>query len=333
MKLKISIKDALKALDDKQDATQIKAVGGKTLSASAQLKTENKTPDKKTETQSTVSPRKQKLIDVLDGIDAAYDSNKTRTYDGVVVVPYEEKKYDAPTDEELTAQAERDLNDAAKIKADSLKSSAKQKKIDLENKIAEAENSAAKKTAQISTAYSTAKKNASDEAIKRGIARSSIISEQLKDLDTANIKDNLAIVEAADAEIDDVNAQLDDLKTQLSQAIDQLDAETALQIRQKVEELKKERQKRQDEVLEYNNKIAEKKASTQAKLAAKGLVEKEEYSDEYVNARANKIRALYDYYYDLGSEADRETRSDEKFIAEYVGEDGYDYLRALLGLN
>lgn len=207
-----------------------------------------------------------------------------------------------------------------------LKKSADEKRAALEVEIGDTKAAADKKKKSLSESYAVAKENAANEAIRRGIARSSIISEQLADFDAANIKANADIDYAAENSIKQINGEIEELSDKLSDALSSLDMETAIKVNERIQKLKTERQKRSDEVLEYNNKIAEKKASFAEKLAKKGQTEKEENSDQYARAYTKKINALYDYYRSLGTGAKSALAADKNFIIKYVGEKGYDLL-------
>ena len=102
-----------------------------------------------------------------------------------------------------------------------------------------------------------------------------------------------------------------------------------MRINERIVKLKDEREKKQNEVLEYNNALKEKKARLLTQLG--GIDPTEENSDEFVNARAEKFRALYDYYR-KSADAATETAEDKNRIEKYVGNDGYEYLRRMLGL-
>lgn len=319
MRLKISPDEALKLFETIENSN-----GGLTAK-------EVKSPDKhttktvKTENE-TISKEKRDLKAALDKIDADYAADDTRTYGGIAVPKLEKKTYDAPTDEQIESTAKAELESSADIKKNALKKGADEKRAALEVEIGDTKANADKKKKSLSEAYAVAKENAANEAIKRGIARSSIISEQLADFDAANIKANADIDYAAENSIKQINDEIENLSDKLSDALSSLDMETAIKVNERIRELKTERQKRSDEVLEYNNKIAEKKASVAEKLAKKGQTEKEENSDQYARAYTEKVNALYDYYRTFGDDAKSALAADKNFIIKYIGEKGYDLL-------
>lgn len=318
MRLKISPDEALKLFETIENSH-----GGLT---SKEVTSPGKPKNQTVKSDGAESKEKLGLKAALDKIDADYAADDTRTYDGTAVPKLEKKAYDAPTDEEIAATAKAELEASADIKKNALKKSADEKRAALEVEIGDTKAAADKKKKSLSESYAVAKENAANEAIRRGIARSSIISEQLADFDAANIKANADIDYAAENSIKQINGEIEKLSDKLSDALSSLDMETAIKVNERIQKLKTERQKRSDEVLEYNNKIAEKKASFAEKLAKKGQTEKEENSDQYARAYTEKINALYDYYRSLGTGAKSALVADKNFIIKYVGEKGYDLL-------
>lgn len=318
MRLKISPDEALKLFETIENSH-----GGLT---SKEVTSPGKPKNQTVKSDGAESKEKLGLKAALDKIDADYAADDTRTYDGTAVPKLEKKAYDSPTDEEIAATAKAELEASADIKKNALKKSADEKRAALEVEIDDTKAAADKKKKSLSESYAVAKENAANEAIRRGIARSSIISEQLADFDAANIKANADIDYAAENSIKRINGEIEELSDKLSDALSSLDMETAIKVNERIQKLKTERQKRSDEVLEYNNKIAEKKASFAEKLAKKGQTEKEENSDQYARAYAEKINALYDYYRSLGTGAKSALAADKNFIIKYVGEKGYDLL-------
>lgn len=318
MRLKISPDEALKLFEPIENSH-----GGLT---SKEVTSPGKPKNQTVKSDGAESKEKLGLKAALDKIDADYAADDTRTYDGTAVPKLEKKAYDAPTDEEIAATAKAELEASADIKKNALKKSADEKRAALEVEIGDTKAAADKKKKSLSESYAVAKENAANEAIRRGIARSSIISEQLADFDAANIKANADIDYAAEYSIKRINGEIEELSDKLSDALSSLDMETAIKVNERIQKLKTERQKRSDEVLEYNNKIAEKKASFAEKLAKKGQTEREENSDQYARAYTEKINALYDYYRSLGTGAKSALAADKNFIIKYVGEKGYDLL-------
>ena len=283
----------------------------------------DKTSERKSEGD---GDKKAELEKTLDKIDADYAANGNRTYGGISVPDLKEKEYNAPTDDEIVAAAEKELGASADVKRNALKSGAQEKTNDLNAEIESVKKAGEERRKSLGEKYAVAKENAENQAIKRGIARSSIVAEQLKDLDKANIAEDAEIEKSVAGEISAINEKIQNLTDELSAAIADLDMQTAVKVNERINQLKTERQKRTDEVLEYNNKIAEKRASVAEKLAKNGQVADEKESDEYAKMRGDKLDALYAYYYSLGKSAPDRLKADRDFVEKHVGGDGYEYL-------
>ena len=274
--------------------------------------------------QSGDSAEKKSLYDSLDKINDDYEKTDVRSYNGTVIPKLNEKTYDAPTDEEIikTATEEEKANTARKKQA--AEAVAEEKKAALDLQKAGYENYAKESEKRISDSYEAAKNNASDEAIKRGIARSSIISEQLKDFDEAKIKDVENAYATAREKIAEADEKIGSLTEELSKAVASYDMEEAVKINERINALKEERTKKQNEVTEYNNALKGKRAKTLSSLGLSGMDLVEEKSDEYIAAQNEKLQALYKYYRKAANK--KEFLQDAERIRKYVGNDGFEYL-------
>lgn len=277
-----------------------------------------------TQDQSGFGAEKKSLYDSLDKINADYEKTDVRSYNGTVIPRLDEKTYDAPTDEEIvkTATEEEKANTERKKRA--AEAVAEEKKAALNSQKENYADDAKISEKRISDAYETAKNNAADEAIKRGIARSSIISEQLKGFDEAKIRDVENAYAAAREKIAEADDKIGNLTEELLKAVASYDIEEAVKINERITALKEERTKKQNEVTEYNNALKEKRAKTLSALGLSGMDLAEEKSDEYVAAKNEKLQALYKYY---GKAANKkEFLQDAERIRKYVGNDGFEYL-------
>lgn len=302
----------------------------KMINAVSEEKKKNENKANENKGNSVALTPKDAAYDKLDKIDEAYRNNPDRTYGGTTIPNLKEKTYDAPGDDEIKRAAESEYAVDAEAKKRELGNRAEEKKKTYADEIGEIERQTKDGEIRIGAAYDKAKENASDEALKRGIARSSIISEQLKELDEAKINDIEKLYENKKQSVAAVNKKISELSDELSAALDKLDIETAVKVNKRIAELKDERRAREDEVLEYNNAIKEKRAKILTELGKQGVKVKEENSQEYIDARTDKLRTLYDYYKSTGGKALNELEADRARIEKYVGSDGYVYLKNML---
>ena len=111
------------------------------------------------------------------------------------------------------------------------------------------------KKAEISKMYEEAGKNVEDNALKRGIARSSIVAEQIKDLDVEKIKDLLLVDDMMANSLKDNAQKISFLQDEYKNAVKNLNVEKVLEIDDNIRQLTKEQEDKIEEVLKYNNTI------------------------------------------------------------------------------
>ena len=279
------------------------------------------------EDKTTEDEKKKKLVEELEEIEQAYKNSPYMTINGKKIAKTEELSYEPLTDEEIEKTATATVNSEAEEAKKKLNDSADKKIETLSEKKAETLKNAEESAVKIAEKTESAKENAENQALKRGIGRSSIISEELKDLDKASIDALGKVYGEVNGQIAKIDESISALQTELIDALDALDGETAVKINERIKTLKAERDKKAEEVKKYNNSLREKSAE---KLNAMKIKGDEKDSDEYIESNANKIKKLYSYYYSLGEEAKEELSSDEDFIKKYVGTNGYNYLKNLL---
>ncbi len=170
----------------------------------------------------------------------------------------EKIEYTPATDKELSdrAQAEIDYarteekNDLMSKYDDAVKSLTEQS-----DKAGETMRESYKK---LSDVYTDLKKQAENDALKRGIARSSIATSRQSDLDTARSQSEKEVKEVYDAEITAINGEIAALQNEQETAFEELDLKYAAELEDRIAELKEERDKTVEKYNKYNNSVAEK---------------------------------------------------------------------------
>ncbi len=273
---------------------------------------------------------KRALIEDLGEIEEAYKKSPYKTYDGAKIANLQELEYDAPTDEEILRAAEEIYGKAKEESSAKLKSTASEKISGLENSKTRASETADASAAKIAEAAEKAKTDAENQALKRGIGRSSIILEELNGIDNSALKATGEVYGDLQKEIASIDDKIYALQDDLGAALDKLDVDTATKINNKVKELKAEREEKLMAVTKYNNDIKANTAKAMTNAAKAGADIAEENSDEYITQNSEKIKRLYSYYYDFGDDAIEEIEKDKDFITSHVGLSGYNYLRNTL---
>ena len=139
------------------------------------------------------SDKKNKLMSKIDKITYEYKNTPTRTYGGVTVPTLNEKDFSMPTDAEIRKTAVDSFSNVYDDKRQSATDESKIKTQALKEKSSELEEKVKESLANLNRNYGEAKENASKEALKRGLARSSIITNQLGELDKERISTENAI--------------------------------------------------------------------------------------------------------------------------------------------
>ncbi|MBR2337271.1 MAG: hypothetical protein IKA61_04950 [Clostridia bacterium] len=272
------------------------------------------------------SEEKKKLKEKLGEIDSEYKSAPNRTYNGIAVPNVEEKTYEMPSDEQVAKKADEEISPLYDAKIQSLNSESEFQRESVENEKDELYQRAEQSLKELKKTYDKARENTSDEAIKRGLARSSIILNQLKDLENSEINATGGILSQRDKDLSALSKKIDEIKLKLLNDTNVLNEERAKEINERLEELLEKYRAEEKEVIEYNNKLKAQKAETLAKLKSAGIIANETNSEEYANMIAKKTKALYSYYFAFGKNALDEIKKDRQFIIENVGEKGYDSL-------
>lgn len=207
---------------------------------------------------------------------------------------FDEMEYDGRSDDELRAQAEKDINEKYDLKADALIEENEQKDKALKEKQEEIALNAEKLNEATENRYEAAKENASNDAIKRGIARSSIISGILKEYD----KEKLTAIEnrsaTAEKQISDIDDRISELQQGLNASLKKYDMEKAIEINEKLDELKAEREKKNAEVLKYNNQVKQNLLKYADKL--KEAAGEDEYAKQIGDIKRQMAFSIADYY-------------------------------------
>ena len=215
------------------------------------LETDEKPQKEKTEKEST--PRDD-LISALEEIDKDYEkiSESQRLPDTPV---YERKEYDAPTDEEIKANAEALLEGERVSGIENIETQTEESKKAKEKKKAEALSGVESKKSSIMATYDQASENYSNDLLKRGMARSSVAVAGKNALEQARADAITLAVNNAEAEVKAIDEEISALETSRQKALDAFNIAHAVKVTEKIAELTKARDLKAEEVLEYNNNL------------------------------------------------------------------------------
>ncbi len=110
----------------------------------------------------------------------------------------------------------------------------------------------------VSSYYDSARTRSSNDALDRGLARSSIIINVLDAFDNNEIADLRALDDEYTKSLNTIDFQLNSLKLQREKALSDFDISYAVKLGDKISSLTADMEKKRSEVIKYNNEIAEK---------------------------------------------------------------------------
>ena len=274
----------------------------------------------------------QELQDKINEIASKYDVEPKKGEEISTDLNLTKKDYITKSDDELKQEAENSLNDYKKAELDSINSKLETGLASLDGKEEELKTSAEEQKSQLQSYYDNAKKQAENDALKRGLQRSSIVINNLNAFDNEKIAKLMEIDSQLNSEINELNDQITQLNAEKEKAIQDFNIEYALKVNDKIAELQQEIQDRNDEITEYNNKIAQIEAEYKQSSTESNNELRNDYLDNLIEYGENKgtILSMRDDAYAKAIDEYLNTLSKEDALSELKNNS---YIRDLLGTN
>ena len=197
---------------------------------------------------------------------------------------------------------------------------------------------AGQKLKEIETLYDAAKQSSSDDALKRGLACSSIIVNKLSALESEKTKLKADTSAGLIDSLNGIDNKINELETKRMDALDEFDLVYAAKLGEEIQKQKEERQKRLDEIIKYNNSLKKQNAEygldyaktdsalnsdlfeKNAEIAENDLVTKllqQVYQQKYT--------VISDYLYNMDvRDAVKDLENRKSYYMEQLGKNGYD---------
>lgn len=225
---------------------------------------------------------------------------------------------DDRSDDELLEAVKTKLNAKyGTLVSDANRSNAK-KINDMNELIKKAEADAQKRKAEESELYANAEKAVENDALKRGIARSSIANGAVAEIEKSKADAVSAVEKTKYAKQSELKEKIESLQSELEELMKNYDLQMAAEQEELYEKAKKERDSANENALKYNNTITEKEVNYQDTEAAAAIQkEKEKVEEKYLIDRLNKITAYY-----------RDFDDKSKALDDFLSDDG---MREYLG--
>lgn len=237
--------------------------------------------------------KNNEILKQFDEINKKYDnfSNKNTS------ISLERMNYEKPSEHDVNTKAENNLIDYKSNNINSINEKYDTKIENINENIENINKSSENDLEKIKNTYESIKEDEKNDAIKRGLARSSIIVNKLSNLDNGLLKDIKEQQSQTSAKIDGLNEQKSLLEQQKQNALNSFDMTYAVKLQNEIDNINSDIAKREQEVIKYNNQIAE--------IEAKW----ERQNEEDFFDRTKELNALADEY---GSDIFKVLKQSEK---------------------
>ena len=230
---------------------------------------------------------KIKNIDDKYKLDLTFDSTKDD-----ISLNLERQKYSRPSDEEIRKQAEDSLKSYEDKEQKGIENeyAAGNRKLDEESqKLGGDFESQSKKVEQT---YENAKESNKNTFIRRGLSRSSIMQENLKNLDESKNAAQDTLAKELKQNLEKITIERDLLETQKQSALESFNIAYAVKLSEKINKLTESAKQAEDAVAKYNNQLEEK----QKKFA----LSQQEHNIKQDNQKLKDNKFVLDYINEYG---------------------------------
>ena len=208
------------------------------------------------DTTKIINDSKNKTKSVLEKL-ADIDKKYTFGNQSDAQISLERLEYEAPTKQQVAEKATNSLSDYKQKSLDEITSSYNTKNEQINHDIQKVTESTNKQKEEITDAYNQVKQEAKEDAIKRGLARSSIIVNKLANYDN-NMLSNLEVLSSqANDKISTLSTQKNTIELEKENALKAFDIEYAIKLQEKIDSINADIQKNEEAVIKYNNQIAQ----------------------------------------------------------------------------
>lgn len=279
---------------------------------------------------STKSAAYDKLKQEIDDIDEKYSFFPNKGDKISEDISLQRKEYVTKTDEDIQKEAENALSSYEKAQKDAINDKIDTKLSALNGAEDKLRAQSEIEKVELKNYYNAYKRQAENDALKRGLQRSSIVINNLNAFDKELIEKLISVDQKLGQDIADLNDEIASLNEDRQTALDEFNLTYAVKVNEKIKELKQEIQDKNDEILEYNNKITQIEAEYKADAKKKNQQIDEDYIDEvykYFNSKdtidsyknGESIKAVEKYLNSLSKEDALSELTNNSFIKDILG--------------
>ena len=249
------------------------------------------------EDRTKVNESRDKLAEEIDRLESA--SYGAGVKPSLPQTTLQELQYTAPDDNQLRSSAETEL---ASYRADtekSLREKSANEAAELEKKRVAYESGKRTSDAELEQKYIAAARAIDNDAIRRGLARSSVATVERGALEREYLNQSAEIAREYSAAISQLDSDIASVNKKLQDALNDFNLTYAAKLNEKLTSLKSERDKKITEVTKYNNEVKKDQAKldndrlkTESSLYSDAL-EQEKMENSLGNLPSERREELY----------------------------------------
>lgn len=180
-------------------------------------------------------------------------------------VKLEETEYTPKSDAELENAARTELEEYKRTGENAVRDKSAAQEQTLRDRRDGYEKNRDAELAALEQKYDAAVKSVNNDAIKRGLARSSVATAALGNVESEYLKRNADIASGYGKKISELDAEISAVDGKLRTALDDFNLSYAARLNTRLNELKAEREQKIDSVTKYNNDVRERQAALDEK--------------------------------------------------------------------
>ncbi len=261
--------------------------------------------------------REKELADKLQKLEEEYNSSlpKDEKIDFDKLFPKESglEKIDVTldSDEALKEKAENNLKHQTALEKENLNDIFSTKKKSIEKEKSELKQNADSSMKKIEELYAGLKQNAENNALKRGLGRSSIIMSQIQDYDSKNENAVQGVQKDMLEHMKDIEQTISNMEVEKESALQNLDLKHASELSKELQKLEKDRNDTFLKLKKYNDEIDAKEKTFQGERnkkidsykkkieLEKSEIAKKQAEEEAKNGYSGEKRENYAKRYEL----------------------------------
>ena len=269
-------------------------------------------------TDEEIKQKKQKMYEAMDK-SVEEQAKEAEKRSAITKLGLERKTTDDTTDEQLLEKIKQKLDQKYGQLAKKAESDTANKRFSLNEQIEAAEAEAKKKSASVEKNYDEAAKSVENDALKRGIARSSIANGGIAEIENNKAAALNAVNERKSEVQSALVKEINGLKDKLNELYAEYEKQRAVEEQTEFDAAKKQRDDANNAAIEYNNKVSE----TENKYADE-LYEKEgdqalrRLAQSFAVSRMNEVVNFYRSFADKNA-ALADFMADDK-LKDYLGD-------------